>query len=107
MIDSGIGVKEIWQEGERYLAILWTDERRSVFDVTKLREFCPCASCIDEITKERRIAKGTDFSKVRPRSIQSTGAYAMRIEFNDGHKTGIYTFDYLRSLDEARTNERH
>ena len=27
------------------------------------------------------------------------GTYAVRIRFSDGHDTGIYSWDYLRSID--------
>jgi DUF971 family protein len=26
------------------------------------------------------------------------GNYALRFEFSDGHRTGLYTYDYLRAL---------
>jgi len=29
------------------------------------------------------------------------GRYAVRIKFSDGHKTGLYSWDYLRSIDPA------
>ena len=33
-------------------------------------------------------------------SVQPTGNYAIRIGFDDGHDTGIYTWLYLRELGE-------
>lgn len=33
-------------------------------------------------------------------AIQPTGNYAIRIGFDDGHDTGIYTWTYLRELGE-------
>ena len=33
-------------------------------------------------------------------SVQPTGNYAVRIGFDDGHDTGIYTWAYLRELGE-------
>jgi ATP-binding protein involved in chromosome partitioning len=37
---------------------------------------------------------------VSPRVISSIGNYAIGIDWNDGHNSGIYSFDYLRSLGE-------
>jgi ATP-binding protein involved in chromosome partitioning len=37
---------------------------------------------------------------VIPRAIASVGNYAITINWNDGHSTGIYSFDYLRALGE-------
>lgn len=39
-------------------------------------------------------------SDVMPRAIASVGNYAITINWNDGHSTGIYSFDYLRALGE-------
>jgi DUF971 family protein len=33
-------------------------------------------------------------------AVQPTGNYAIRIGFDDGHDTGIYTWSYLRQLGE-------
>jgi DUF971 family protein len=33
-------------------------------------------------------------------SVQPTGNYAIRIGFDDGHDTGIFTWNYLRELGE-------
>ena len=33
-------------------------------------------------------------------TVQPTGNYAIRIGFDDGHDTGIYTWTYLRELGE-------
>ena len=35
---------------------------------------------------------------VRIRSIERSGNYAIRIKFDDGHDTGIYSWDYLLDL---------
>jgi ATP-binding protein involved in chromosome partitioning len=37
---------------------------------------------------------------VAPRTITSVGNYAITINWNDGHSTGIYSFEYLRALGE-------
>jgi ATP-binding protein involved in chromosome partitioning len=36
---------------------------------------------------------------VRPLRIAPVGRYGIQISWTDGHDTGIYTFEYLRSLD--------
>jgi DUF971 family protein len=35
-----------------------------------------------------------------PNTIASVGNYAIAINWNDGHSTGIYSFDYMRDLGE-------
>ncbi len=93
-----IQVKKIWQENDRTLGIIWTDDHKSLIDVVKLREKCPCALCVDEWTHEVKIKPGEIADSCRPIRIQSVGRYAMNAQFDDGHSTGIYTFTYLREL---------
>ena len=91
-------VKEIWQEDDRTLGIVWTDQKKSLLDVVHLRKNCPCASCIDEKTGQK-ILKDEEVSEtVRPKKISSLGSYAVSINFTDGHSTGIYSFKRLRAL---------
>ena len=48
MMQEFVQVKKIWQEGERQLGVIWTDDRKDLFAVVNLRRKCPCALCIDE-----------------------------------------------------------
>ena len=31
-------------------------------------------------------------------NVEAVGHYAIRIEWSDGHNTGIYSFDHLRKI---------
>jgi DUF971 family protein len=35
-------------------------------------------------------------------SAELVGNYALRIRFSDGHDTGLYSWEYLRTIDPAR-----
>jgi len=88
--------------------IVWTDQHQSHYDFRYLREFCPCALCDEERRKKENLAAHTTGSsaaalplfKPRPtaRGAKAVGHYALQIEFSDGHTTGIYSFDYLRTI---------
>lgn len=97
-------VKSISQIDERTLGITWTDNLTSSFDVVDLRRKCPCATCIDEWTHEQLLKPELVPETVRPLKIESVGQYALTIQFNDGHRTGIYTFSMLRGLPNPRKN---
>lgn len=86
-----LAVKEIKQQGDRNLEIIWSDGVESMYDVVSLRRKCPCAAC-----KENSDTKIDD--TVRPVEIRSVGRYALLIVFSDGHRTGIYSFENLRKL---------
>ena len=36
------------------------------------------------------------------REVSPTGSYALKIEFDDGHDSGLYTWEYLYELGEHR-----
>jgi DUF971 family protein len=90
--------------------VAWADGHRSHYDFAYLRDLCPCALCDDERRKKEDLAlhaSGTPTSspslpmfKPRPaaRAAKPVGNYALQIDFSDGHATGIYSYDYLRSI---------
>jgi DUF971 family protein len=87
--------------------ITWTDGHASHYDFPYLREQCPCATCNDERDKKREFASAGPASaaalpmfKAKPRAKTATvvGNYAIQIAFNDGHATGLYSYDHLRSI---------
>ena len=39
-----------------------------------------------------------DYSKVEVRGWEQIGNYAIRFDFSDGHKSGLYSYEYLRDL---------
>ena len=86
------------QHDARTLAIDWADGARSLLDVRALRLACACAECVDEWSGEVRLAPARVPPDVAPLGIHPVGRYAIQIEWSDGHATGIYTFERLRSL---------
>jgi len=57
-----------------------------------------CASCVEEFTGVRKIARGSIPATLERASVAPIGNYALHFGWSDGHDTGIYTFDYLRRL---------
>ena len=87
--------------------ITWADGHESHFDFPYLRDNCPCATCNDERGKKHAFAGSgpapsavLPMFKPKPRAQSATqvGNYAIQINFNDGHSTGIFSYDYLRSM---------
>lgn len=92
---------ELKQISPTELAISWTDGHQSLYHVRNIRLNCHCANCVDEWTREKRVTEESIPADIRPRKIESVGRYAFNIVWSDGHDTGIYTFDQLRSLCEC------
>ena len=84
----------------------WSDGHASHYEFAYLREQCPCATCNDEREKKAELstrapaAPALPMFKPKPRaqSAKSVGNYAVQIGFSDGHATGIYSYDYLRTI---------
>ncbi len=88
------------------MEIDWRDGHRSRWSFAWLREACPCATCHDEREKEGR-AVGEPRPQpaallpmfkapARPDTVQQVGRYAISFGWNDGHTSGIYSWEFLR-----------
>lgn len=97
------GLKKI---DERTLGIEWSDGATTTYVVRRLRQLCPCAKCVDEMTGVRTLDPATIGEDVHPRKIEPVGKYALHLEWSDGHATGIYTYVYLRRIAEAEADEQ-
>lgn len=88
---------KIYRE-EGKLAIDWNDQSKKLYSLLDLRDACPCAFCIDEWTREKTLKRVSIAANINIEKIDSVGQYALQFQWNDGHNTGIYTFDLLKSL---------
>ena len=93
------------------IEIDWQDGRHTSFPVELLRDHCPCAVCTGahgtEPQKTNYSAPPAGaFPMYKPRlkmdSVEPMGNYAIKIAWNDGHSTGIYSWTYLRKLADDR-----
>ncbi len=81
------------------LEVVWDDDQLVRYSLKYLREQCNCAVCVDEITGRRLLDPETIPSDISIQSMQHVGSYAVRIQWSDGHNTGLYTWQRLRQLD--------
>ena len=104
-VSSGLGVD-----------IEWGDGHASHYEFAYLREQCPCATCNEERDKKEHATvpstpggtagalagMGPSLPMYKPkptaRQAKAVGNYAIQFDFSDGHTTGIYSFEYLRSV---------
>ena len=82
---------------ERILRVLWDDDAMCDYPFSYLRGWCPCAVCQGHVG-ERRFVEEVEDPQLA--SIDMVGNYAVNPTWADGHETGIYTFEYLRSLGD-------
>jgi DUF971 family protein len=89
------------------MEIDWSDGHQSRYSFQYLRDNCPCAMCDDEreksgsvIGQPKKAAPGAlplYKDPARPQKVEPVGKYAISFVWNDGHQSGIYTWDFLRT----------
>ena len=67
-----------------------------------LRVVCPCAHCVSEVTGRRLLDPATVPDDLGLVDMQPVGNYAYRLLFDDGHDSGIYSWEYLYRLGADR-----
>lgn len=90
------------------IAILWADSRESFYRMELLRAASPSAANMGERDLLGVVHGGsgqTEFPGIRVTRWEFIGGYALRFHFSDGHNTGIFSFQYLRQLDELTEND--
>jgi len=70
---------------------------RALFAARALRLACPCAGCVEEMTGRPLLDPATVPDDIRPVSAALVGGYGLQVTWSDGHGTGIYTFEWMRS----------
>jgi DUF971 family protein len=88
----------IEKRGDTEVRIVWDDGHESTWANSELRLACGCAHCVDEWTGERRLQRHDVQSDVKPTGIELVGNYALHFAWSDGHASGIYSYDLLRSI---------
>lgn len=102
--------KQIKLENAETLLIKW-DNKESLLSVRYLRDECPCASCKGETILLRTyrppkpMAKTPEMYKIK--NIKTVGGYAIQVFWEDGHDTGIYSWEYLLQLENDQKDNKN
>ena len=86
------------------IKIDWKDGHHSEYGLQFLRDKCPCATCTG-VHGTPPAAKDTasgPFQMYKPvlkmLGVEPVGNYAIRINWSDGHNSGIYSYEHLRGI---------
>ncbi|MCB1113391.1 MAG: P-loop NTPase [Chlamydiia bacterium] len=79
-------IKSITTVGIYAFQIEWEDGKIQEFELSKLEAVCPCAGC----QKDK-----TPILNLQAKGVTLVGDYALKVDFNEGCKKGIYPFEYL------------
>jgi DUF971 family protein len=85
------------------LLLKWDDGTETAIPLRLLRDHCPCASCQGEtvlLKSYKPQAQPELPGKYTLTKAEQVGHYALQVHWGDGHQTGIYTWEKLRSLSD-------
>jgi DUF971 family protein len=102
--------RELDLKKDEGLRIVWADGRASFYPVAHLRKMSPSAEARELRSQMQRNpltvltgrAASTSPGPLAILDADLVGNYAIRFRFSDGHTTGIYSWEYLRSIDPAQ-----
>ena len=83
-----------------YLELTYADGRRSRLPAEYLRVHSPSAEVRGHGPGQSRLVTGK--RDVGIDRIEAVGRYALRICFDDGHESGLYTWEYLAELGASQ-----
>ena len=78
----------------------WDDGRADALDAEYLRVESPSAEVQGHGPDDRKLMTGKRY--VRIQAVEPVGNYAVRLVFDDGHNTGLFTWAHLRTLADER-----
>ncbi|MFA6121617.1 MAG: DUF971 domain-containing protein [Sideroxydans sp.] len=83
------------------LEIGFTDGQTFNFPYEYLRVYSPSAEVKGHFPGEEVLQVGK--KDVRIKDVAPSGSYALQITFDDGHDSGIYTWEYLHELGSRQS----
>ena len=88
----------IYNKKNKNLNIKFSDNYSGIISAELLRVESPSAEVQGHNPNEKKTILNKN--KVSITNIEKVGNYAIRIVFDDGHDTGIYSWSYLRKMAE-------
>ncbi len=87
------------------LRVTWADGAVTRAPYKRLRDQCPCATCLEARSKPAnpfRVLTANELAAgpLRPVKVVPVGHYAYQITWSDGHASGIVTLSALRDLSD-------
>jgi DUF971 family protein len=100
MSDAPTNIRAL--QAEQVLELTWDEAKVDRLPYHYLRAECPCASCRDEWTGERTLDPKSIRPDLKLDGMEQIGNYAVRLGWNDGHSSGLYTWETLQRLARDR-----
>lgn len=88
-------------QADQTLELVWDEHVTNRLPYRDVRAACPCASCKDEWTGARILDPASIRPDLKLEGMEPVGSYAVRFSWNDGHSSGLYTWEALKALGEG------
>ncbi len=82
------------------LSVAFADGSAGSLSAEFLRVVSPSAEVQGHSPSERKLVPGK--RDVTIRAIEPVGNYAVRLDFSDGHNTGLYSWHYLHEISRRK-----
>lgn len=88
-----------FSRSDKALHVAFDDGKRFAIPFETLRVESPSAEVQGHGPGEKRLVTGKE--NVLVTAAEPVGRYAVRLVFDDGHDSGLFTWDYLYALGES------
>ncbi len=88
----------VLSEDRKALSLTWNDGTAHVLSARLLRQYCPCAECVEEWSGKRTYDVEQIPADMKIVEVASVGNYALTFTFGDLHRTGIFNWETLQAL---------
>jgi DUF971 family protein len=85
-------------QADHVLEVTWPEGHVDRFQYRLLRAECPCAACRNEWTGERVVDPNSIRADLKLVGMENIGTYAIQLSWNDGHSSGLFSWETLRAL---------
>lgn len=89
------------RQKSRLLEVSFSDNSHFAFPCEFLRVYSPSAEVQGHGPGEGILLVGKE--SVNIREIEPIGSYAVKLHFDDGHNTGLYSWNYLYELGQEQS----
>ena len=90
----------VYHRAARALELDYGDADKALLNAEFLRVYSPSAEVRGHSEEERVLQTGKKYVSIE--ELTAIGNYAIRIAFDDGHDTGIYSWSFLKELYDRR-----
>ena len=95
-----VPVQVLVHQKTRTLELIYQNNARAVFPFEFLRVFSPSAEVQGHSPDEAVLQVGK--AEVGLKGVEPVGQYALRLLYDDGHDSGVYSWDYFVKLVNER-----